>query len=111
MKHEQQPFPRNGERKHGKRLLAQLEAQGIRAGSVIRNRRTGVYAVEFDAPNVTDTTSPGTDPAALWAKRIQDRFDGVEIVEAIDNVAEWRPHRPILFATVYLRGEPIPKAS
>jgi hypothetical protein len=92
-------------------MLSALRARGIDAGSVRRNRRTGVYAVRFSAPEVTNFYGDGTDSAQLWARRIQNSFDGVEIVDTYDTVADWRPQRPVLFATVFLRGELKPKAS
>lgn len=92
-------------------LLAALRARGIQAGSVRRNRRTGVYAIRFGAADVTNFASSGTDSAQLWAQRIQEQFDGVEIIDTYDTVADWRPQQPVLFATVFLRGELKPKAS
>lgn len=96
--------------KRGKDVLADLQSQGIEAGNVTR-QRTGIYAVEFRAPNLSDIGERGTDPAHIWARRIEARFDGIEIVDTYDSVADWRPQRPVLFATVFLRGTPTPKAS
>lgn len=96
--------------RRSKEVLAELQSQGIEAGSVTR-QRTGVYAVEFRAPNPANQGERGTDPARVWARRIEARFDGIEIVDTYDSVADWRPQRPILFATVFLRGTPTPKAS
>jgi hypothetical protein len=95
----------------GKQILAVLRARGIDARDVTRNRRTGIYEVKFGAPNVTSFTSKGTDSAHVWARRILDRFDGVEVVDTYDTVADWRPQQPVLFATVYLRGEPRPRSA
>lgn len=95
----------------GKQILQVLRAKGINARDVTRNRKTGVYAVEFDAPNVTNFQGEGTDSADVWARRILERFDGVEVVDTYDSVAEWRPKRPVLFATVFLRGDPIPRSA
>lgn len=95
----------------GKQLLAMLRNAGICAQEVTRNRRTGVYSVRFGSPNVTSFYAEGTDPARTWADRITDRFY-VEIVDCYDSVAEWRPNKPVLFATVFLRwkegGEGLP---
>ena len=96
--------------KRGKDVLADLQSQGIEAGNVTR-QRTGIYAVEFRAPNPGNMGERGTDPARVWARRIEARFDGIEIVDTYDSVADWRPQRPVLFATVFLRGTPTPKAS
>src|SRR5690554_3572205 len=87
----------------GKRLLTALRARGIEADNVTRNRRTGVYTVKFAAPNMNNFYSRGTDPAIVWAQRIEACFDDVEIIDTYDSVAEWRPQQPILFATVFLR--------
>lgn len=87
----------------GKRLLTTLRARGIEADNVTRNRRTGVYTVKFAAPNMSNFYARGTDPARVWAQRIEDCFEDVEIIDTYDSVAEWRPQQPILFATVFLR--------
>lgn len=87
----------------GKRLLAALRARGIEADNVTRNRRTGVYTVKFAAPNMNNFYSRGTEPATVWAQRIEDCFDDVEIIDTYDSIAEWRPQQPVLFATVFLR--------
>lgn len=89
--------------RQGKRFLAALQAAGIEAHNVTRNRRTGVYTVKFVAPNLADLYSPGTAPARVWAKRITAAFEDAEIVDTYDNVAEWRPGKPVLFATVQVR--------
>jgi len=91
------------ERLQGKRLLSALRARGIEADNVTRNRRTGVYTVKFTTPNVTNFYSKGTDPARVWARRIEECFDDVQIIDTYDSIAEWRPQKPVLFATVFLR--------
>jgi len=95
----------------GKRLLSTLRAKGIEADNVTRNRRTGVYTVKFAAPNPNNFYSRGTDPARVWAQKIEDAFAGVEIIDTYDSVAEWRPQHPILFATVFLRVIDIAKSA
>lgn len=90
----------------GKRVLATLRAHGIEAADVSRNRRTGVYTVRFGSPNVANFYARGTEPAREWARRIEDCFEDVEIIDTYDSVAEWRPHKPVLFATVFLRVRP-----
>src|SRR5829696_176737 len=87
----------------GKRVLAALREQGIEAGNVIRDRRSGIYAVKFGAPNPNHFNGRGTDPAQVWANRIQSSFEDVEIVGTYDSVADWRPQKPVLFATVFIR--------
>lgn len=89
--------------RQGKRFLAALQAAGIEAHNVTRNRRTGVYTVMFCAPNIADLHSKGTRPAREWAKRITDAFEDAEIVDTYDSVADWRPMKPVLFATVQVR--------
>jgi hypothetical protein len=88
-----------------------MRRRGIAARSVSRNRKTGVYAIQFVAPDVNTYGAAGTDPAQAWAQRIEDCFDGVEIVDMYDTVADWRPNHPVLFATVYLRGDLTLKAA
>ena len=95
----------------GKRLLTTLRARGIEADNVTRNRRTGVYTVKFTAPNMNNFYSRGTDSARVWAQRIEECFDDVEIIDTYDSVAEWRPQQPILFATVFLRVIERPKSA
>lgn len=95
----------------GKRILAALHSNGIDALDVTRNRKSGCYEVRFGAQNITQFSSRGTEPAREWARRILERFDGVEVVDTYDSVADWRPQRPVLLATVFLRGEPIPKTA
>ena len=107
----QHSYPNQRPRSQGKHILAVLRARGIDARDVTRNRKTGIYEVKFGAPNVTSFTSKGTDSAHVWARRILDRFDGIEVVDTYDTVADWRPQQPVLFATVYLRGEPQPKSA
>lgn len=87
----------------GQRLLPALRARGIEADNVTRNRRTGVYTVKFTTPNVTDFYSKGTDPARVWARRIEETFSDVEVIDTYDSIAEWRPQKPVLFATVWMR--------
>ena len=105
-----QAAQRRGETQ-GQGLLVLLRARGIDAGNVTRNRRTGVYAVQFAAPDVNNFNGSGTAPAQQWASKISACFDSVEIVDTHDSVADWRPGKPVLFATVYVRGNFIPKAS
>lgn len=87
----------------GKRLLHALRSRGIDAANVTRNRRTGVYTVKFASPNMHDFDARGTEPAHVWAQRIEDAFTDIEIVDTYDSVAEWRPQQPILFASVFCR--------
>lgn len=91
-------------RKHSPRksLLKRLEAAGIRPTSVVRNRRTGRYTIKFVGPNNDNFYSRGTAPAQEWAERIQEALPLADIVEAYDSVADWRPARTVLFATVVL---------
>jgi hypothetical protein len=91
------------EKLQGKRLLSALRAKGIEANNVTRNRRTGVYTIKFAAPNMSNFYSRGTLPARVWAQRIEECFTDVETIDTYDSVAEWRPQRPILFATVFIR--------
>lgn len=97
--------------REGKLVLDQLRVQGIAAKKVKHNRSNDTYAVQFGAPEVARFECEGTDPAIVWARRIQDRFEGVEIIDTYDTVAEWRPQKPVLFATVFIRGTLTPKAS
>src|SRR4051794_17361172 len=87
----------------GKKVLAALREQGIEADNVTRDRRSGVYVVKFGAPNPNNFNGRGTDPAQVWANRIQSSLDDVEIVSTYDSVADWRPQKPVLFATVLIR--------
>jgi len=89
--------------RQGKSLLEALRARGIDADNVTRNRRTGVYTVKFVAPNVGDFNSPGTDPAKVWATRITNAMPDIEVVNTYDTIADWRPGKPVLFATVQVR--------
>lgn len=91
------------EKLQGKRLLSTLRAKGIEADNVTRTRRTGVYMIEFAALNMSNFYAAGTLPARVWAQRIEECFTDVEIIDTYDSVAEWRPQRPILFATVFIR--------
>ena len=90
-------------RLQGKRFLEALQSVGIEAHNVTRNRRTGVYTVKFVAPNIADLNSKGTRPAREWAKRITAAFSDIEVVGMYDSVADWRPMKPVLFATVQVR--------
>ncbi len=91
--------------REGKWLLAHLRAAGIEAKNVTRNRKTGIYVVDFDADDVDDFYSLGTDPAHVWAQRIRERLPAVEIIDTHDAVADWRPYKPVLAATVFLRSK------
>ena len=104
-------YPSGRQPSQRKQILAALRSRGIEARDVTRNRKTGIYAIKFGAPNVTNFHSKGTDSASVWARRILERFEGVEVIDTYDSVADWRPQNPVLFATVYLRGEPRPKSA
>lgn len=88
--------------RQGKALLERLRAAGIEAHDVTRNQRTGVYTVKFVDPNQSSLYSRGTDAANVWAERIEAAVPQARIVDLDDSIADWRPRRPILFATVYL---------
>lgn len=94
---------RQRQRAQGKSLLEALQAAGIHASDVSRNRRTGIHTVRFVAPNLTAMDSPGTAPAKVWARRITAAFSDVEIVDTYDSVAEWREGQPVIFATVFVK--------
>ena len=87
----------------GKRMLARLHAVGINARNVTQSRHTGLYIVDFGDSDIDNFESAGTEPARVWARRIRDALPGVEVVDTHDAVADWRPNRPVLTATVFLR--------
>lgn len=88
----------------GKQLLNRLRAAGIDAQNVTRNRKTGLFFVDFKVPDVDDFDAPGIPPANEWARRIRQQISGVEVVDTHDTIAAWRPHQPVLLATVVLRN-------
>lgn len=91
------------ERLQGKRFLAALQAVGIEADNVTRNRKTGVHTVKFTAPDISNFNSKGTRPAREWGRLIMAAFEDAEVIGAYDSVADWRPGKPVLFATVQVR--------
>lgn len=95
--------PRSQRRRtQGKSLLDALHAAGI-AASNAKKQRNGVHIVYFSAPNVSDLDSPGTDPAKVWARRIENALTDVEVVDTYESRADWRQGNPVLWAQVYVR--------
>ena len=90
-------------RAQGKSLLEALQAAGINASNVKRNRLTHVHTIEFVDPNLTDLKSTGTASAKTWARRITAAFSDIEIVDTYDTIADHRPNKPVLFAQVFVR--------
>lgn len=88
--------------RQGKALLERLRAAGIAAHDVTRNQRTGVFTVKFVDPNQSNFYSRGTDPAQAWAERIEAAMPQARIIDRHDSIADWRPGKPVLFATVFL---------
>ena len=91
-------------RREGKRILVQLREAGIAATDVTHHRESNTYSVDFDSADIDNFHSKGTDPARVWARRICEKFPDLEIVNIHDAVADWRPRRPVLTATVLLRS-------
>lgn len=92
-----------GEKPHNLEILQKLRTAGIAAKDLRRRLHNGVIEIRFQAENVTDFYGKGTDPVAIWARRIENAFSGIEIVDTYDTVAEWRQGSPILYATVFLK--------
>ncbi len=90
-------------RRQGKLLLERLHQAGIPASNCVRSQKTGEYTVDFDMANSEDFNAPGTDPSAVWAQRILEAFPQFEVTGCYDAIAHWRPHKPVLSATVFLR--------
>ena len=86
----------------GNRLRKRLERLGIYASKVTQSRSTGQYAVKFSDPQQADFYSKGTDSAVVWAARIQAALRAAVIGAKHDSVADWRPNKPVLFATVFV---------
>lgn len=93
----------------GPRILTRLTNAGVKAQSVTRNRRTGIYTIRFGSPNVTNFNSIGTDKGSVWARRIEHVLPEAVIVDTYDSIADWRPGCPVLFATVFIRLDERPE--
>lgn len=91
-------------RAQGKSLLEALRAAGINASDA-KKQRNGVHIVYFRDPDLVNLESKGTDPAKVWAKRIENVLTDVEIVDTYENRADWRAGNPVLWALVMVRWE------
>jgi hypothetical protein len=78
----------------GPEMLAYLNSAGIAAQKVVCRRRNKHYVAEFYVPEMRQPVRP----AGEWAREIARH--GLEIIAAEDTVADWRPGRPVICATV-----------
>lgn len=82
---------------NGREMQARLEKSGIRAQKVVKRRYTGHYTAEFYTP----TLDAAVAPAREWSERIERGLGNiVQILEARDTCADWRPGKPIIAASV-----------
>lgn len=89
-------------RRQGKAVLHQLHAVGLDAFNCKKKRGRNVFEVDFKVPDVDDFHAPGIDPADVWAQRIMSRFKNAKVTFTHDTVATWRPHQPVIAASVII---------
>jgi len=81
----------------GREMQAYLKKRGVASTlrKVVKRRFTGHYTAEFYAPNLDSSVASATE----FAKQIEKALP-VEVIEARDTRAEWRPGKPIIAASV-----------
>lgn len=74
-----------------------LQKADIRPQKVVKKRRTGYYTAEFFVPGMEEPIAP----SATHAARLQAQFpERVRIIQTRDTTADWRPGKPVIWATV-----------
>lgn len=91
-------------------LRTALEAAGICPQQVVRNRATGTFVVEFNAPTLTDMNGVGLERGDVLARAIAKAISDAQVVDVYETIAEWRPSRPVLFVRVWVKLGGLPVA-
>lgn len=81
------------------RLIAALAAAGIEPRRITAHR-DGSFSLVFVPADAGSFYSRGTDPARVWAERIQSALPLADIINGHDSIAGWRPAAPVLSALV-----------
>lgn len=80
----------------GPQMQQFMKEQGINAQKVVRRRTTGHYVADFFVPGM----STPVDSSRQWARTMQQRINGLRVVDTSDTVAGWRSDTPIIWASV-----------
>lgn len=83
----------------GRAMRQRLASLGIPVQKVVRKQRSGDYVADFFVPNLHEPIAPSNE----WAHEIRRRLPDVAILETHDTIADWRPGRPVIHATVVFR--------
>lgn len=88
---------RNG---YGEDVRQRLNAAGIPV-TWVRRTKHRQYIADF----FVEGMQSGVRPAEQWASYIAQRCNGVTIEKAGDQIADWRPGQPVIWASVVFSGE------
>jgi len=80
----------------GPAMKSTLKRAGIEPQSVVRRQQTGFYVAEFYNKAMKDPVQP----SKLYAEAIKERMADLEIIDTHDTVADWRPGKPVIWASV-----------
>jgi hypothetical protein len=80
----------------GPQMQQLMQDMGINAQKVVRSRASGHYVADFFVPGM----SVPVDSSRQWARTMQQRINGLKVIETNDTVAGWRSDNPIIWATV-----------
>jgi len=78
-----------------------LVSLGVPAQKVVRKQRSGAYVADFYVPQLEEAIPSARE----WAARIRATLPQAHIVDTHDTVAEWRPGKPVIYATVVFQAE------
>lgn len=73
-----------------------LRSVGIEAQQVTQRRETGHYVAEF----YQNKMQAPVEPSQAWANVIRERLSNSVIIDRYDTIADWRPGKPVIWASV-----------
>ncbi|MCA9913992.1 MAG: hypothetical protein KC496_11610 [Anaerolineae bacterium] len=80
----------------GRAMRRHLASMGVPAQKVVRKQASGDYVADFFIPQMEQPIAPARE----WAQRIRATVPQAQIKNTHDTVAEWRPGKPVIYATV-----------
>lgn len=80
----------------GPRMQQHLQSLGLDVRQVVLRRENNYYVAEF----YQDRMQQPVQSSAVWAQAIQERLRDVTIIDRYDTIADWRPGKPVIWASV-----------
>ncbi len=80
----------------GPKMQQYLKSKGIEARQVVQRRTTGYYVAEFYHQKMEEPIPSSQQ----WADAIETCLEDSTIIDSYDTVADWRPGKPVVWASV-----------